>query len=128
ALDRARTAGVAVEAPGRVDHEQALRELVAADVVLLPSTVETQGLPLVEALSTGVPVIASDIGPFRDLGGDAVRLVPVEQGAAGFTDALAELSPAAGREAAARAGRERWPVGGARDPPAPLPSRVSPTA
>jgi glycosyltransferase involved in cell wall biosynthesis len=115
ALDRARAAGLTVIAPGRVDHERALAELVDSDVVLLPSTVETQGLPLVEALSVGVPVIASAIGPFEDLGGEAVRLVPVDEGAEGFADALVALDPVEVRETASLAGRTRWPVGGAWD-------------
>jgi len=40
-----------------------------AQALLFPSFVEGYGLPLVEALSAGVPVIASDLEVFRELAG-----------------------------------------------------------
>ena len=42
--------------------------LLNAQALLFPSFVEGFGLPLVEALSLGVPVIASDIEVFREIG------------------------------------------------------------
>lgn len=41
--------------------------LKAADYAICASRSEGFGLSCVEALMTGVPVIASDIGPFREL-------------------------------------------------------------
>ena len=44
-----------------------------ADVVVLPSESEGFGLPIIEALACGVPVIASNLPVLREVGGDAVR-------------------------------------------------------
>lgn len=42
--------------------------LTAATALLFPSLAEGYGLPLVEALTTGTPVIASDLPVFREIG------------------------------------------------------------
>jgi glycosyltransferase involved in cell wall biosynthesis len=47
-------------------------------LVLLPSEREGFGLPVLEALACGTPVIASDIDALREVGGDAVRYCPPE--------------------------------------------------
>ncbi len=44
--------------------------LQGARALLFPSLVEGFGLPLVEALNAGTPVIASDLAVFREVGGD----------------------------------------------------------
>jgi glycosyltransferase involved in cell wall biosynthesis len=48
-----------------------------AAVVLHPSDAEGFGLPVIEALACGAPVVASDIGALREAGGDAVVYVGV---------------------------------------------------
>lgn len=54
--------------------EDVLAGLVAsASVLVAPSRYEGFGLPLVEGLATGVPVAASDLPVFREVGGDAVQ-------------------------------------------------------
>jgi glycosyltransferase involved in cell wall biosynthesis len=47
-----------------------------AAVLLLPSDREGFGLPLVEALACGTPVVASDIPVLREVGGDAAEYCP----------------------------------------------------
>ncbi len=68
-LDRSRgLAPFLVEASGLSDA--GLASLVrGATAVVAPSTVEGFGLPVAEALSLGVPVIASDIPAHREVGG-----------------------------------------------------------
>lgn len=46
-----------------------------ASVVVNPSAREGFGLPLVEAMACGAPVLASALPVFREVGGDAVRYV-----------------------------------------------------
>ncbi|UBU09795.1 glycosyltransferase family 4 protein [Nonomuraea gerenzanensis] len=84
--------------------------LGAAEVLLMPSRWEGQPLTLREALMTGTPAIASDVGGIPEILGDAGILVPygdVER----FRAAVRELleTPGAARtlaEAAERRGRE----------------------
>ena len=61
--------GHVVEIDRCTDQELA-NHLVAARALLFPSFVEGYGLPLVEALELGVPVIASDLPVFREVGGE----------------------------------------------------------
>jgi glycosyltransferase involved in cell wall biosynthesis len=48
-----------------------------AGAVLLPSTAEGFGLPIIEALSCGAPVVASDLSVLREVGGDAAEYCPL---------------------------------------------------
>lgn len=74
---RAARLGVA----GRVRFAGALpRELLpdvyaSVDAFVFPSTTDTQGLVLAEALAAGLPVVAADSEASRDVLGDAGRLV-----------------------------------------------------
>ena len=47
-------------------------------VVLLPSEREGFGLPVLEALACGTPVVASDIEALREVGAEAVRYCPAD--------------------------------------------------
>lgn len=61
-----------------------------AAVVLLPSEREGFGLPVVEALACGTPVVASDLPVLREAGGDAVTYCPIGDVRA-WTEVLVEL-------------------------------------
>ena len=87
-----------------------------ASVVVLPSDREGFGLPVVEAMACGTPVIASDIPALREVGGLAAVYCP-RGDVARWTDALAQMhreqEDAAAREVRleaclAAAGRFDW--------------------
>lgn len=68
ALGRPPLAGHVIEAGVCSDAELA-GWLQHAQALLMPSWVEGYGLPVAEALATGVPVIASDLAVYREIAG-----------------------------------------------------------
>ena len=68
-------AGASVEFHGGVSEEEYEAILREATALVSLSRSEGYGLPLVEAMSLGTPVIASDIPIFREVGGDGARFV-----------------------------------------------------
>lgn len=77
------------------------------DAVIMASTVEGFGLPIVEALAADIPVIASDIAIFREIGGESILYFE-----AGNSHALADavtVFEAAPAEHRARAKAFQWP-------------------
>jgi glycosyltransferase involved in cell wall biosynthesis len=88
--------------------EPALAEVYRrASALAFPSLYEGFGLPLLEAMASGVPVVCSDIPPFREVaGGAALRVLPLDVEA--WRDALERvLSDAALRSRLVAAGAER---------------------
>jgi glycosyltransferase involved in cell wall biosynthesis len=88
-----------------------LRRLVArARAAVLPSHYEGFGLPVLEAMSAGTAVVASDIATHREVTGGHARLVaPTDVD--GWADALAtvgRLEPGARAEAATWAAGHTW--------------------
>lgn len=47
-----------------------------ATAFLFPSSAEGFGLPIIEAMSTGCPIIASDLKVFHEIGGNAISYIP----------------------------------------------------
>ncbi|CAM3294133.1 glycosyltransferase [Corallococcus soli] len=83
-----------------------------ASAVLVPSEAEGFGLPVIEALACGAPVVASDLPVLREVGADACTYAPVGDVAA-WTDTVDALltgrRPAPARQARhARAARFTW--------------------
>ena len=62
----------------------------SASLVLLTSESEGFGLPMVEALACGTPVLATDIAVLREAGGDAVRYCALED-IVGWGNAIEQL-------------------------------------
>jgi glycosyltransferase involved in cell wall biosynthesis len=73
------------------NNETVTRAYHEASVAVCPSAFEGFGLTPIEAVASGVPVVASDIAPHREFVGRAARLAPANDPAAlarAITDAL----------------------------------------
>lgn len=76
---------------GSVDDETLTGLYEGAVALCFPSLAEGFGLPVLEAMSAGVPVLASDIDVVREVGADAVSFAPPRDVAA-WTDAIRQLA------------------------------------
>lgn len=111
-LERLVPPGADVVFHNGVTDEEYHSFLRSATALVSLSRAEGYGLPLVEAMALGTPVIASDIPIFREVGGDAALYVDPaspEQ----FAGAVAILQDSvrwqeASRRSAARAGEFSW--------------------
>lgn len=95
-----------VDLPGFLDHTAALRLLATADVVVVPSRIETFGQVVTEAMALGRCVVAADGGALGERlrteidalvvpAGDALTLDAALQRALGDADLRARLGDAA---------------------------------
>jgi len=73
--------------------------LQAAGALIQPSVYEGFGLPVIEAMACGCPIIASDIPPFREVTAGAAILAPPDD-VARFAAAIRELTASDGRRLA----------------------------
>ncbi len=76
--------------PGFVDQTDLPILVGLASVFVFPSKYEGFGIPILEAMSRGVPVVASDIPALREAGGDAAIFVDPDS-ANDFSSALARI-------------------------------------
>jgi glycosyltransferase involved in cell wall biosynthesis len=89
-----------------IDDDEVLRLLCSSGAMLFPSLSEGFGLPILEAMSCGLPVVTSDRRPMCDVAGGAAVLVDPDDEAA--------LAEAMGRIAGDAALRERMSADGRR--------------
>jgi glycosyltransferase involved in cell wall biosynthesis len=123
--DRARLERVAAAAGGAslrfhdgVDDTAYARLLDESTALVTASRDEGFGLPVVEAMQRGVPVVLTDVPIFREVGGGAALYAPAGDAAA-FAAAVRRLEDAgewARRSAASleQAGRYSWDASAAR--------------
>ena len=72
AIKEAQAAGENVIRPGYIPQEDVPAFYQQADLFCMSSIYEGFGMPIVEALTSGTPVVASDIPVLREAGGDAI--------------------------------------------------------
>ncbi|TVT14098.1 glycosyltransferase family 4 protein, partial [Amycolatopsis rhizosphaerae] len=90
---------------GRIPDEELAEVLRRAAVVAVPSRAEGFGLPVLEAMAAGVPVVHSDAPALVEVAGGAGRCVPrgeVEALAAALREVLSSPGEAARMAAAGR--------------------------
>lgn len=69
-LERSRMVGKSLFEHRSASDAEVINWIAGARAVLYPSFVEGYGMPIVEALAAGAPVICSDIPVFREIAGD----------------------------------------------------------
>jgi glycosyltransferase involved in cell wall biosynthesis len=75
AIRSALSRGVGVEIVGYVSESSLVAEYLAADMLVYPSVYEGFGLPVVEAMACGVPVITTTGGSLPEVAGNAALIV-----------------------------------------------------
>ena len=102
ALDRLALVDGKVRELGRCDDAAMAGWIAGARALLMPSFAEGFGIPVIEALALGTPVIASNLPVFREIAGDIPEYIdPLDQ--AGWEQAICAFSgddPARSRQLA----------------------------
>lgn len=95
-----------VEYLGYVSDDQKWQLLQKATAFVYPSFYEGFGMPVLEAMSVGTPVIASNTSSLPEVGGEAVRYVDPNS-VQGITQAMFELAEVVTNQKYAELGRIR---------------------
>lgn len=101
---------------GIVDEAEKRQGLGSSSVYVAPNLGgESFGITIVEAMAAGAAVVASDLGAFRDVGGEAVRYFPAGDPRALGDELVAILGDPTTMAMLSRAGQERarrfdWPT------------------
>jgi len=103
----ARGIGDWVRWPGWVDQEDLAGFYSLADALLLPSLFESCGLPVLEAMAAGCPVVTSNCYGTKELAEGAAMLVDPESTESIASGIRAVLDDRSKREELIAAGRER---------------------
>ena len=115
-LERSTALRGTVEERSRVPDAELGPLLVGARALLFPSLAEGYGMPLAEALAAGVPVLCSDLPPFREVGADVPEyLDPLDGPSLAEGDPRLCVRPVAAPRGATRAAEAlaRTDLGGA---------------
>lgn len=91
---------------GEIPRETLPDLYASCDAFVFPSTTETQGIVLAEALASGAHIIAADAPQNREVLGDAGVIVPPTT--RGFADALQSVEERVGRNGRTRLAVERF--------------------
>jgi glycosyltransferase involved in cell wall biosynthesis len=103
----ARGIGDRVTVTGRLDDADLASLYAGASLVVMPSRAEGFGLPVLEAMALGVPVVTSDDPALREVGGGATEVFPIGDPQALSTAIARVLSDAVLRTQMIEAGRVR---------------------
>jgi glycosyltransferase involved in cell wall biosynthesis len=92
-LDRVRALGLAERfvAPGFVPEQDVAQLMNAADLFVFPSLAEGFGMPTIEAMACGCPVITTPGFAVREIVGDAAVVVENPHNAADLTEAMFDV-------------------------------------
>jgi glycosyltransferase involved in cell wall biosynthesis len=98
--------GEALETTGYVTPEQLAVQYRTASVLAFPSLYEGFGIPVLEAMAAGLPVVISDRTSLPEIAGGAALVLPAEEVGA-WADALASALYGTTRNALVGTGKER---------------------
>lgn len=77
-VEAARAKGLSIITPGYISDDDMENLYLNASICTIPSMYEGFGMPLLEAMAAGSPVVANDIPVFREVGQDACNFTDAD--------------------------------------------------